>query len=104
MIFLVAVPYSEVNAEPATHRCNQTASPSQSNSYVEGIATAHNPLEPQREDVSSQGIHRRLVQNLPRFEGQTSPPSNQITIRIKYMENERTISVHRTITIGELKR
>ena len=41
---------------------------------------------------------------MPEFDSQNSSPRDTISIRVKFMENERTLSVNKTIKVGELKR
>ena len=51
------------------------------------------------------GVRQRgPTESAPDSDRQREPPGDLISIRIKFMENERNLSVNRTITVGGLKR
>ena len=55
-------------------------------------------------DTSSDGLHGGVGEQLQQNDNDNGSRADNISIRIKYMENERTFSVHKTILVGELKR
>ena len=54
---------------------------------------------------TSDGLRWRGREGMPsESDSQDGSPRDTISIRVKYMENERTLLVNRAITVGELKR
>ena len=57
-------------------------------------------------DSTTDGVRWRGDESMPdsRSPNTSSTPGESISIRVKFMENERTLSVNRTIKVGDLKR
>ena len=57
-------------------------------------------------DSTTDGLRWRGDESMPDSHGPntSSTPGESISIRVKFVENERTLSVNRTIKIGDLKR
>ena len=55
-------------------------------------------------DRTSDVLRRRVGEQLPQHNNQSQPHVDNITIRIKHMENERAVTVRKTISVAELKR
>lgn len=55
-------------------------------------------------DRTSDVLRQRVGEQLPQHTNQSQPHVDNITIRIKHMENERTVTVRKTISVAELKR
>ena len=58
-----------------------------------------------RADTTSGGVRwRGTPEHTPDARSQTSSPGDCISIRVKFLENERTLTVNKAITVGQLKR
>ena len=89
--------------EPVTDELNQTTtSPSRNDAADEEPVNDANI--PSMESTSEGVRWRGQAESTPNSDSQSSQPGDNIAIRVKFMENERTMSVKRTITVGELKR
>ena len=57
-------------------------------------------------DSTTDGVRWRGDESMPdsHSPNTSSTPGESISIRVKFMENERTLSVNRTIKVGDLKR
>lgn len=95
---------------PVTEDLNQTSTGPSHNDIVEEVMStsesAYDSTIPQM-DRTSDGVHRRCpTQSTPHVDSESNihVPVDHISIRVKFMETERTMSVNRTITVGELKR
>ena len=57
-------------------------------------------------DSTTDGVRWRGDESMPdsHSPNTSSTPGESISIRLKFMENERTLSVNRTIKVGDLKR
>lgn len=57
-------------------------------------------------DSTTDGVRWRGDESIPdsHSPNTSSTPGESISIRVKFMENERTLSVNRTIKVGDLKR
>ncbi|KAJ7390023.1 transmembrane and ubiquitin-like [Desmophyllum pertusum] len=89
--------------EPVTDELNQTTtSPSRNDAADEEPVNDANI--PSMESTSEAVRWRGQAESTPNSDSQSSQPGDNIAIRVKFMENERTMSVKRTITVGELKR
>ena len=91
-----------------TEDLNQTSTGPCHNDIVEEVMStsesAYDSTIPQM-DRTSDGVHRRCpTQSTPHVGSESSTPADHISIRVKFMETERTMSVNKTITVGELKR
>ena len=66
---------------------------------------ANNASIPQM-DRTTDGVRWRGDESMPdsHSPNTSSTPGESISIRVKFMENERTLSVNRTIKVGDLKR
>ena len=95
-----------VNAGPVTEDFNQmTTLPSHTDATEEDTSEPVNNTNIPQMDRMSDGMRQRgPAENAPNSDSQRSPPGDHISIRVKFMENERTMSVNRTVTVGELKR
>ena len=98
------------DADPVTEDLNQTSTlhvPSQNDLAEEVMNTSQsgNDTAIPQMDRTSDGVHwRRPAESTLHSDNQSSVSEDHISIRVKFMENERTMSVNRTITVGELKR
>jgi len=105
---LIAIWTEPTDADPVTDDLNQTSTlPSQNNVAEEDISTSQSAYDttiPQM-DRTSDGVRwRHQAESTPHSDSQSSIPEDHISIRVKFMENERTMSVNSAITVGELKR
>ena len=88
---------------PVTEVLNQTSTVP-SHQEIAEEESANDTTIPQM-DRTSDGVRWRCpAESTPHTDSQSSIPEDHISIRVKFMENERTMSVNRTITVGELKR
>lgn len=57
-------------------------------------------------DSTTDGVRWRGDESMPdsHSPNTSSTPGESISIRVKFMENERTLSVNRTMKVGDLKR
>ena len=57
-------------------------------------------------DSTTDGVRWRGDESMPdsHSPNTSSTPGESISVRVKFMENERTLSVNRTIKVGDLKR
>ena len=108
ILCLVTIGTEPTDADPVTEDLNQTSTlPSQNDVTEEDMSTsqsANDTTMPQM-DRTSDGVRwRRPAEDTPHPDSQSSIPEDHISIRVKFMENERTMSVNSEITLGELKR
>ena len=93
---------------PVSEDLNQTSTlPSHSDVAEEDTSTsqsANYTTFPQMDRMPDEVRWRGPAESTPFADSQSSVPEDYISIRVKFSENERTISVNRTITVGELKR
>lgn len=93
---------------PVSEDLNQTSTLQPHNDVVEedtsSSQSANDTTFPQMDRMSDEVRWRRPAESTASADDQSSIPEDNISIRVKYLENERTISVNRTITVGELKR
>ena len=89
-------------------------------STIDANSTGNEPLQNDTEATSEQvnnasipqmdsttdGVRWRGDESMPdsHSPNTSSTPGESISIRVKFMENERTLSVNRTIKVGDLKR
>ncbi|KAL9968169.1 hypothetical protein ACROYT_G026509 [Oculina patagonica] len=94
------------NANPVTEEdFNQTTSPSHAEVAEENASEPVNNTSTPQMDRMSDGQHcTGPAENTPTSDGQSSPPRDHISIRVKFMEHQRVVSVNRTITVGDFKR
>jgi len=91
--------------DPVTGDLTQTAtSQSHNNTNDEHASEPVNNASSPEMDRNSDGVRWRGNERTPDFGSQSSSAGDCISIRVKFMENERTLSVNRMITVGELKR
>lgn len=105
---LMTLGTESVNADLITEDLNQSSTlPSHNDVAVEDACTSEptNDTTTPQTDRMSDGVRwRGPAENTPHPDSQSSILEDHISIRIKFMENERTMSVNRAITVGELKR
>ncbi|XP_029194962.2 transmembrane and ubiquitin-like domain-containing protein 1 isoform X2 [Acropora millepora] len=68
------------------------------------LASAIADRSTQDTDFSQDGLHWRGDEQFLQNDNASAPPGDTITIRIKHMENDRTVSVLSTTRVAELKR
>ena len=101
----MAIGTEPVNADPVTETVTQTtATPSYTDVTEEDTAEPINNASIPEMENTSDGVRWREPAENPSPPDSHSTPGDHISIRVKFMENERTMSVIRTITVGELKR
>lgn len=104
----MAIGTEAADTGPVSEDLNQTSTlPSHNDVGEEDASTsqsANDTAFPQMDRMSDEVRWRRPAESTPYADSQSSIPEDHISIRVKYVENERTISVNRTITVGELKR
>lgn len=89
---------------PFTDDFNQTETWPLHSDVNEATSGPVNDTDFPQVDRTSDGVHWRGSASAPVLDGLNGSAEDCISIRVKFMENERTLSVNRTITIGELKR
>ena len=93
---------------PVSEDLNQTSTLQPHNDVAEedtsSSQSANDTTFPQMDRMSDEVRWRRPAESTASADDQSSIPEDNISIRVKFLENERTISVNRTITVGELKR
>lgn len=68
------------------------------------LASAIADRSTQDTDFSQDGLRWRGDEQFLQNDNASAPPGDTITIRIKHMENDRTVSVRSTTSVAELKR
>ena len=93
---------------PVSEDLNQTLTlPSHNDVAEEDTNTsqsANDTTFPQMDRMADEVRWRGPAESTPYADSQSSIPEDYVSIRVKFNENERLISVNRTITVGELKR
>ena len=96
------------DAGPVSEDLNQTLTlPSHNDVAEEDTSTsqsANDTTFPQMDRMPDEVRWRGPAESTPFADSQSSITEDYISIRVKFSENERLISVNRTITVGELKR
>ena len=105
---MTAIDTETADTGPVSEDLNQTSTlPSHNNVAEDDTSTsqsANDTTFPQMDRMSDEVRWRQPAESTPYADSQHSIPEDYISIRVKFLENERTISVNRTITVGELKR
>lgn len=105
LIMFMTIGTEPVNADLVSETVTQTAAtPSYTDVTQEDTAEpVNNASIPQMDSMSDDVRWRGPAEN-PSHSDSDSTPGDHISIRVKFMENERTMSVNSAITVGELKR
>ena len=105
---LMAIGTGSGDTGPVSEDLNQTSTlPSHNDVAEEDTSTsqsANDTTFPQMDRMPDEVRWRGPAESTPYADSQSGIPEEYISIRVKFSENERLISVNRTITVGELKR
>lgn len=103
--YFIATGTRQADGDPATDVLEQLVpSPSHNETTDRSTTEPVNEGSIPHVDGASDDLRWRGSEHMPDFDSQNTSPRDAISIRVKFMENERTLSVNKTITVGELKR
>ena len=101
--YFIATGTRQADGDPVSYE-QQVPSPSHNDTTDRSTSEPVNEASIPHTDGTSDGLRWRGSERVPDFDSQNRSPEDAISIRVKFMENERTLSVNRTITVGGLKR